>query len=402
MTLILHPYQDFGADWLLEAPRRYLGDKCSLGKTVQASVAALRLQDIKRAVCVTRAAAVENWKREWKKWGPGDDAPLTVVSYANRHLYDGVLDGGDYDVVILDEAHAAKNREAKRTIAALQLARQAPRAWLLSGSPSPNYDPYELWAPIRALWPEIPRALGIKTHTEWRDYFCKWRPTRYGPKTYGIKNADVLKGVLGKIMLRRSIEDVFGALPPVRVHVHLLPRDPAMERVIAGIAAKDKNGEWNATYRRVTGTFKAPRVADVIDQELKDGEYRKIVIMAYHHEVMDRIQEKLKAHGVVRLDGHTKDRQAVVDQFTEDPGIRVFLGQQGAAGEAINLTVASELVIVEPSHSPEENAQAAARLRAHLQGNRVRIRMFAVAKSQDEGVIENLAAKLRNRGALGL
>lgn len=402
MTPQLYPYQDEGADWLLEEVRRYLGDRMSLGKTVQAATAALRCDDIKRALCITRAAAVENWKREWKKWGAGDDKPLTVVSYANRHLYDGVLQSGDYDVVILDEAHAVKNREAKRTIAALGVARQAPRAWLLSGSPAPNYDPYELWAPIRALWPEIPRSLGIKSHTAWRDYFCKWRPTRYGPKTYGVKNADVLKGVLGKIMLRRSVEDVFGDLPPMRVHVHLLPRDPAMEKVIAGIAAKDTNGEWNATYRRVTGTFKAPRVADVIDQELRDGEYSKIVIMAYHHEVMDRIQAKLAHHGVVRLDGNTKDRQGVQDQFTEDPGIRVFLGQQSAAGEAINLQVASEVVLVEPSHSPEENAQAIARLRSHLQGNRTRARMFAVAKSQDEGVIENLAAKLRNREKIGL
>jgi SWI/SNF-related matrix-associated actin-dependent regulator 1 of chromatin subfamily A len=400
---VLYPYQETGARWLLDAPRRYLADKCGLGKTVQGATGA-RLLDVRYPLVITKAAAVENWRREWYTWGP--DCGVTIISDANARLHQGRIFGDDYDLVILDEAHRFKNGSADRTIAALTVARDCERAWLLSASPSPNYDPMELWAPIRALWPELVCALGIpmdKLGKEaWREMFCRTRMTRYGPRTYGVRNGPVLRQLLDQIMLRRSVEDVYVDLPPVRPDVQLLPRDPAMEQVIRAIAERDTEDAYNAVYRRVTGEFKAPRIADVIDGELRDREYGKVVIMAYHTSVLDRFQAKLAPHGVVRLDGATGDKQAVVDRFTEDTGTRVFLGQQVAAGEAINLQVASEIVLAEPSHSPEENVQAIERLRPHLQGNRVRARIFAVAGSQDEGVIENIAAKLRNRKELGL
>lgn len=402
----LWPYQERGVQWLLEAPRRYLGDRMSLGKAVQAAAAA-RVVDPQHALWITRATATENVRREWETWGPGAGrSSLTVLSYSAGVLHDGLVDGRDYDLVILDEAHACKNPKAQRTRRALKVARQCERSWLMSGSPSPNYDPAEFYAPVAALWPGFLHALGITSHHQWRDYFCRWKPTRYGPKTTGIRpeNRDTLISIFKKVMLRRTVDEVFPDLPPLRVDVHLLPRDEAMERVIAGIAKKDKENRWNAMYRRVTGEYKAPRVGDLLAQELEDAEYSKIVIIAHHTSALDRLQAKLAKYGVVRLDGSTrvKDRQAVQDQFNTDPGTKVFLGQMIAAGEALNLQISSEIALVEPSHVPDENAQAIQRIRPHMQNHKVRVRMFAVANSQDQGVIENVASKLRNRRVLGL
>jgi SNF2 family DNA or RNA helicase len=398
---VLYPYQEVGADWLLEDPRRYLGDRMALGKTVQASAGARKLGLKRNVLAVVRAVAKENWQREWFKWGP--KAELTTVSYADPRLHNGYYRGEDYELVILDEAHMAKNRAAARTLAALGVARQCERSWLLSGSPTPNYNPAELWAPIRALWPEIPEELGIGSYREWMDKFCVWFETKYGPKVTGVKNGHLLRPYLERIMLRRSVEDVAGDLPPVRVDVSWLPRDMEMARHIEGLEEVANGREWGPIYRRVVGEYKAPRVADIIKQELQDGEYQKIVIMAYHLGTLDRLQAMLRDFGVVRLDGSTsKDAQKLVDTFTNDAGTRVFLGQQTAAGESINLQAASEIVLVEPSHVPDDNAQALARIRPHLQGNRVRCRLFAVAGSKDEGIIENVAGKLRNRGEMGL
>lgn len=394
----LLPYQERGVEYLVPRERAYLGDAMGLGKTVQAAAAAARL-GVGRTLVVTRAAVRENWHREWMLWGSGS---LTVISYADPSLHDGRVNGADYDLVVLDEAHAVKNASAKRTRAALRAAKRSGRSWLLSGTPMPNYDPMELWPPIAALWPELALGLGISTEEQWRRHFCHSRLTRYGLKTYAIRNAPDLRRILDTMMLRRTVEDVYADLPPLRIDVQLLPRDSKMERVIGAIRKRDEDDEWYAVYRRVTGVHKAPRVAEQLRRELSDGEYRKIVVMAQHLAVLDRLEKDLGQFGLVRLDGSTRDRQALVDRFVGDDGTRVFLGQQSAAGEGLNLQVAREVVLVEPSNSPAENAQAIARIRPHLQNNRCRVRLFAVAGSVDEGIIDNIARKLRHRKELGL
>src|SRR5690606_974590 len=119
---------------------------------------------------------------------------------------------------ILDEAHYCKSNVAKRSLAALQVARRAGRAMLLSGTPMPNH-PGELWAPIRALWPEIPRELGLKSYNEWFDYFNIYRVTRYGKRPVAARNLDQLRPYLQRIMLRRTADVV--NLPPLRVTLSL-------------------------------------------------------------------------------------------------------------------------------------------------------------------------------------
>jgi len=59
---------------------------------------------------------------------------------------------------------------------------------------------------------------------------------------------------------------------------------------------------------------------------------------------------------------HPRARVDAVKRFQEDPFIRGFFGQIQAAGTGITLTAAHDLLFVETSWVPSDNAQAAMRI----------------------------------------
>ena len=91
------------------------------------------------------------------------------------------------------------------------------------------------------------------------------------------------------------------------------------------------------TLRRLTGTVKAAGVADALEEELENG-LDKVVLMAWHKDVMASLADRLKKYGVVRLDGSTtpQAREMAAKMFQTDPACRVFIGQI-VAGQAPQL-----------------------------------------------------------------
>jgi SWI/SNF-related matrix-associated actin-dependent regulator of chromatin subfamily A-like protein 1 len=388
--LELYRFQDHGADWLAQTRRAYLADGMGLGKTVQFAVAAARAK-VKKPVVICPASAIGNWQRDWEEWGP--KVKLTTVSFASPKLDD--MRGSDFDLAGIDEAHYCKTRNALRTRRAFRVARQSERKWLLSATPMPNH-PGELWAPVRMFWPEIPAALGLDSHSEWFNYFCKWFEGPHGPVVTGTKNMSELRPYLKRIMLRRQLEDVGIQLPPLRVHVSLLARDAKFAGAERLLAAHD--GEEHASRRRrYIGEYKAPLIGDLIAEELKQQQYSKIVVMYRHHSVRDILMQKLAKFGVVGFDGSTSQpaRQFAIDVF-RDGKPPVFLVQQDAGGVAINLQVSSETVLAEPGRSPEEDAQAIKRIHRIGTTRPCRARIFAVPDSYDDNIMRGQAVKIQN------
>jgi SNF2 family DNA or RNA helicase len=207
------------------------------------------------------------------------------------------------------------------------------------------------------------------------------------------------------------------------VDVSLLPKDPGlndddddddddegMHRALAAMEREEALGDeaQMARLRRILGEFKAPAIADIIAdiiaEELKERQYSKIVVLAYHHSVLDTLRKKLSPFGVMGFDGSTptQSRQFAIDVFRDDPSIRVFVAQQTAAGVAVNLQVASEIVLVEPSWSPDEDAQAIARIHRIGSTHACRARIFAVAGTLDEAMQRVRASKIKMQVSLGL
>jgi len=399
----LFPYQEAGVEFLRGRNRRYLADEMGLGKTVQALRA---LDDVQSITVVCPAAAVGNWYREHEKWG----APrqyIQCVSYASLHKVDA-----HSEAVVLDEAHYTKNHKAKRTKKALSLAARAKRAVLLSGTPMPNH-PGELFTMFKYLWPEL-LSDHNRTYYKWLNRYCKVRPTGFGPKVYGFQRAPELKELLSRVMLRRKLADVRLDLPPLRVTAHhlrvphksfedMLKEDGGEEAMLAALDA-EKEDPSVSRIRRLIGEWKAPHIAEVLANELEDNQYGKIVVLYHHRSVGDIYEGVLGKFGVVRLDGKTPAtrRQPIVDEFNSDPKVRIFLGQQMAAGEALNLQAASEVALVEPAWTPDANRQAIKRVHRIGQEHPCRARVFCVEKTVDVKVMETIAEKTETQTAVGL
>ena len=398
----LHPYQRKGVQFLRKNKRAYLADQMGLGKTAQAIMAARSLPKLRSVLVVCPAVAVLNWERELGKWWPDRPDVWQVVSYARLIRMDTKTTGPPYDLVILDEAHYCKTVSAQRTKRALSEARRAGRAWLLSGTPMPN-NPTELWAPVRYLWPEIAQRFGITTAYQWLEYFTFHRPTPFGPRPYKVRNGAELREAIRPIMLRRHLDDVGLELPPLRVNVDRMESTPALDKALTEYtdmeaAVADLEDSYTSTLRRLLGEAKAPMIAARIAQEWMDQEYDKIVVLYHHRDVGAAIWKRLcTGQRVVGFHGGTgmKPRQDAIDAFQNDPEVSVFCAQQGAAGIAINLTAASEVVLVEPAWSPDDNAQAIARIHRIGQDNPCRARIFSVAGTLDEAIMDTLARKLQ-------
>jgi SNF2 family DNA or RNA helicase len=121
----------------------------------------------------------------------------------------------------------------------------------------------------------------------------------------------------------------------------------------------------------------------------------KALIFSQWTSLLDRVEPRLRTLGIdwVRLDGATRDRQAVVDRFQDPEGPPVFLISLKAGGTGLNLTAADYVVHLDPWWNPAVEQQATDR--AHRIGQErpvVSCRLVA-AESVEERILELQEAK---------
>lgn len=409
----LKPYQVEGAVFLSSRKAAFLADQMGLGKSAQA-IEAANLVGAQKVVVICPAIARVNWQREFEMWGRGA-RQLVVESFdkvATRPELRKALVDMRPDVMIVDEAHYLKTRTAKRTKSlygaackGTGLVAAAKHVWLLSGTPCPN-DAGELWPHLKALWPDL---IGDKNYAEFIERYCLTQKTVYGVKILGNRNAPELRGVLKQIMLRRKADDVLKDLPPISWHVTPVEPDHVLKDLVAfeqteEIAVLRQSLEDGtiptdsvamATLRRITGQAKAQVAARLISDELESDAYQKIVVFVQHLDVGKTLSSELEKFGTMFLNGSTTPtmRQQYIDAFQKDASKRVFIGQLQACSTAITLHAASQVLFVEQSWVPAENAQAAKRCHRIGQTQPVFVRMLALSKSIDEAVARVLARK---------
>lgn len=438
----LFAYQYTGAKWLSSRRRGILADEMGLGKTPQA-IRACDMACLNRIVVLCPAAVVVNWQREFLRWQQSERRVLlprkpehlaqphdvAVLSYdmARGQAMLNALAARPWDVLICDEAHYLKNRDAARTKAAARIAGAAARAWALTGTPMPN-SADELWSLFRSFGPE---ALGDPPLAYWpfRKRYCVEVPLGRGPHgrsmIVGLKNDGELRERMAPVLLRRKKADVLRDLPPLREGEiplsagdgaelrNAIAADPEIRVLVQRVAAtallsndvdndvrqvlEDASADSMSRLRRLTAAIKARVLGPLLAEEIADsGE--KIVVMGWHRETLDTLHGLLDRFGVARLDGGClpAQRQAAIDAFQIDPKIRVFLGQIQAAGTGITLTAASNLVFAEMSWVPSDNAQAAMRVHRVGQTRPVLIRYATLADTIDEAVIRTLRRKTQH------
>lgn len=435
MLTVPKPHQLTGAQFLAASRAAYLADEPRVAKTGAAIIAADYVF-AQRILVITTASGRPVWVRGFKDWSnygrsvqavyKQTDRPKTdvvVVSWAavaDQKTF-GWLVVQEWDLLICDENHYTGNPTSKRTVAvygsavhptAPSLSSRSARCWPLSGTPAP-LAPHNLHPTLRALCPE---RLAANDARGWPDVlgydnflkrYCVVVPRNINGRMVDVvkcgKNEAELGERLRGFFLRRTQSDV-GITSPVYevlpLHTDMRWSAGADDKTAAIIAAAESGSTGKlemhlGPLRRLTGVLKAMAVAELVKEELENG-LDKIVLMAWHSDVLDVLEDALAAYGVARVDGSTTPRRRELEaaRFQLDPACRVFAGQMLAAGEAIDLSAAAELIFVEMSSVPAHLKQAALRITNLGQKRQPRVRVAALEGSIDETLAEILTRRV--------
>ncbi|MEW5314236.1 MAG: hypothetical protein WDW38_005748 [Sanguina aurantia] len=125
----------------------------------------------------------------------------------------------------------------------------------------------------------------------------------------------------------------------------------------------------------------------------------KAIVFSQFTSMLDIINFRLEQVGVrcVRLDGSMSvdQRQRVIESFTNDPAVTVFLMSLKAGGVALNLTAASYVMLMDPWWNPACESQAADRIHRLGQYKPITVVRFIIA-----GTIEERILKLQEKKQL--
>lgn len=420
MTDSLFPFQEVGADWLRAKRHALLADEMGLGKSVQAIRAADHL-GLRKILVVCPAIARINWLREFQKWGKlerhfyipfqlADPLPdCSIICSHEWALHNAERLAKKWEVAIIDEVQFMKSLEARRSKAILgvgSLAHESERVWALSGTPAPNHAG-ELWIMLRTF------GATKLSHTHFLERYCDQAYSPYGWRVVGTKKSMIpeLRILLGKIMLRRKVEEVLPELPSIFYSdvvvepgiVHLTPemklevemqasllasRLDQMDRLdnLAAMRLLEATAQSISTLLRYSGLQKVEPAVTLIKTEMDLGLYSKIVVFAIHKDVVKNLAMHLPGAVTVTGDTSPRERQEAVDAFQRDPKCQYFIGNIRAAGTAITLTAAHQELFVERSFTPGDNAQAAKRAHRIGQLRNVNARFLTLNNAMDEKV----------------
>lgn len=445
------PFQKAGIEYSLGKRDVLIGDEMGLGKTIQAIGIINFNPKVERVLVICPASLKINWSRELEKWlvkkytiGIANkefpNTNIVVVNYDILKKHHDSLRSVAWDVAIIDECHYLKNPKAQRTAEVLGkwhrqeekkiTAIPARKKIFLTGTPIVN-RPIELWPILKYSMPE---SLG----RNWKYYvlrYCDGYQSRYGWDVSGASNLEELQEKLREnLMVRRLKADVLTELPAKRRQIIELPingyrdqikkekaawerKEKAIEELQLAVElakASEDPKEYEqavlklkegarlafteiASVRHETALIKVPSVVEHILGCLEEED--KLVVFAYHRDVIAEIKQSLEEAGVqcVVLTGDTpqEKRQQAVDGFQNNSKVRVFIGNILAAGVGITLTASSHVVFTELDWVPGNVSQAEDRTHRIGQRNSVLVQHLVIDESIDAKMAQALVDKQR-------
>ncbi len=389
-------YQITGYNWLFFLHQHsfngILADDMGLGKTFQVLLLLLYLKEKKLkkepSLIVVPTSVVYNWQAEIEKFTP--NLKSTIISGNKKRVgkiknlkeYDIIITSYSlirndlqhyskycFDYVILDEAQYIKNHKAL-TCKAVKCLRSKNRL-ALTGTPVENHLG-ELWSIFDFLMPGFLSSYSFfKVHYE--------------------NNPDNLKLKLKPFILRRMKKEVISELPAKTEINSYCKLTPEQEELYLNILKTQKKellsliedkGLAGAQINILSVLLRLRQVCchpqllpgnstvknsakfelfkELLQEIIDDG--HKVVIFSQFVKMLDIIKKHLQKNELpfVYLDGstHNKKRQALINEFNNNPEQKIFLCSLKAGGVGINLTAANYVIIYDPWWNPAVEQQA--------------------------------------------
>ncbi|MEU7022723.1 DEAD/DEAH box helicase [Streptomyces sp. NPDC046203] len=396
----LRGYQAFGARFALAQRKVVLGDEMGLGKTIQAIavLAHLAAEGQSHFVVVCPASVLVNWTREIEARSAlrvvvlhGPDRHEAFADWKGRGgvgvtTYEALRGfpapgGGEVGLLVVDEAHAVKNPQAKRSQAVALWAERCERALFMTGTPMENRVG-EFRNLVGMLDAGVADTLGGQG---------------------GPVGSVAFRQAVAPVYLRRNQEDVLTELPSLqRTDEWEQPSASDDAAYREAVHAGNFMAMRRAAYARPTGSAKLERLREIVREAGENGQ--KTVVFSYFKDVLSVVKDALAAElaggGATvcgPLDGSVPAarRQGIVDEFAAVPGPAVLLAQIQAAGVGLNMQAASVVVLCEPQIKPTIEHQAVARAHRMGQVRPVRVHRLLATGGVDERLVAMLEEKNR-------
>ena len=384
----LRHYQEFGTKYILHQKRVLLGDEMGLGKTIQAIAAIHHLhhEGHRYFLVICPVTLLLNWKREIDKLTDMQAYILHGDSFGNYESWrreggiaiinyeglDKIIFDKDFplDMVVVDEAHFVKNKEAQRTRNTVRMIEQAEYALYMTGTAIEN-NVDEMCYLLECLNPSI--ASEVKD----MKYLAK---------------ADLFRKKIAPVYLRRKRTDVLMELPELTIHDEWCMMN---EEEINSYHKAVETGNFMA-MRRVSwdslNSTKAERMTELCLQALSEG--KKVVIFSYFLDTLSFVSDLLLGKALPVISGKLslEKRQDILRQFDE-PIARVLPIQIHVGGIGLNIQTAEIVILCEPQLKPSDEMQAISRIYRMGQVNHVFVYRLLAADTIDEILVKRLHDK---------
>lgn len=350
--------------------------------------------------CNVRASDVE-----WIKGGNDPNAPRIVLAhyhcFTNKATMREPLELVKWDMVIVDEAHRIKNRNAQWSKNIRRAFRNVPYKRVMTGTGFVN-TPDEVWALLNFLDPKT-----YTSYWKFRERYCVEIEVHGFRKVIGIKphrKAEFRK-LLMDIGVRRTKSEVFkDLLDPIvtPLYVELSPVQRKMYKeivhylktldaegtpitspnvisaltrlrqitvatpVVTGVETDPKTGRKITHIDLTEPSSKLDALMEVLEgMEWDDDRKDSVVIFSQFAKAVTLIEARLQKAGIsyIRmLPRHSDKMRSELVQRFQNKEAQVFLCTIDLGGESITLTAAQTQINIDKSWSPGKNMQAAGRI----------------------------------------
>ena len=395
-----YEHQITGIKFLLSRDGCLLADDMGLGKTYQSIIAALE-SGAENILIVCPTSMKISWEREinyfqcfdtaivdGKKW---NQSKFTIINYdilKNFHVIPSVdipkddicwenqkLVMGNFDLIIMDEAHKLKNHKSKRGAIMKDICTNYgdKKVWLLSGTPVANrpMDYYNLLA-----------LIGSPIVSNWKHYVIRYCDGRqitttlkngYKKKvwlTNGSSNLEELALKTKNVYLRRLKTEI-GDMPEKNISPtyhkftdkQWITYDELWEEYLVERKKKKKRGEPDrdlvelGLLRKFVAMQAISKTIDLAE-DIIEQENKVIIFTNFTEELMElqkHFGDKCVVHHGSMSDS---EKQISVDRFQNSDKVEVFIGNIISAGVGITLTKATHVIFNSFDWVPGNNEQA--------------------------------------------
>lgn len=415
-TLIpgLRPYQvDFIKFAAIRHGRVALGDDMGTGKTVQ-SLAWMVYAKADPALIVVNAPTKLQWMSAYYRWVgsvPGVHPRVGVLRGRSPYMLEkGVsyiinwdilsdweqrLSGMGFKLLIGDEVQAIGNPKSQRAKSFMRLSKVIPHVIGMSGTPAMS-KPAQFWPLLNIMEPGK-----FGNYYKYLNRYCQPKHNGFSVQYNGASHVEELHALLVSCMLRRTKDQVMKDLPPKVMEVVPLEVDTAaMEqyRQQEAQAFNDQGVSDKEMRERVAGllrtayALKEPALMRWVLDFLDSG--RKLLLFAWHRDVVDLIYMALKDYSPAKIYGgmSTQEREDMRQRFIGDPSCRVMVANIQSGGVGIDgfQEVCSDVAFAEFSHTPNYHRQAEDRLHRSGQHNSVTSYYLVAPDTVDMDAVEVL------------